>query len=100
MNLGLLPPLGPHLRGQSLVEDNDAVIQKEIEVRDVHPCPNVTSTFLVNCFSLFTCNQVSLNKTSRKTKQNKTPAPAFKPGIMIKPDQVETSICYYFSSLL
>lgn len=54
MNLGLLANLFPHLKGWSMVEDNDTIIHKEIKVRGVRHCPNGTNKLLFAlCFFLF-----------------------------------------------
>lgn len=63
VNLGLLATLSSKLRrGQSMVEGNDTNIQKETEVRILVQMLLADSS--LHFFSLFICNQVSLNNTS------------------------------------
>ena len=79
VNLRLLATLSSNLRrSQSTLEDNDTNIQKETEMSN--PCSNSTSKFLFAVFfSIFICNKVSLNNTSRKNW-----ASGLKPRITIK----------------
>lgn len=76
MNLGLLATLSSNLRrsqytledkdtNMSTLEDNDTNIQEETEVRILVQM-RLENSSLQFFFSLFICNKVSFNNTSRK----------------------------------